>query len=784
MYDFDKIPAEMRPYKQWVTWRYEDRGDGKKPTKVLYNPLFNGRASVSDPSTWVSWDDALRAVTSTPETWAGMGFVLTPNDPYCFIDLDDTEGLPGHAELFERQNTIYKLLESYAEWSPSGKGLHIITKGSVERGRKRAQIEIYSDKRFMTMTGNVQRDAPIIDEDAKVKSVWHAMGGEADKVDNGFDAPQTQSNAAIVERMFNRKSGGKAKALYNGNFSNYSTQSEADFALLDYIAYETDNREQVASLFEGSGLYRSSKYANRRELLMSEIAKSFDRKVPTGGIEGFEGASPKGVFDFWPDPIPLPVGLASVAPFKPAYLPDALAPWVDDIGERMQCPPDYAASTAITAAGAVIGTRLAIRPKVKDSWTVVPNLWAMNVGRPGTMKSPAINEALAPMKRYENDARKKNDEALAAHIRELRQHKLKVGAIEAAYKKDANPTANIEFPNDPVQPPIIRRMVSDTTYEALGIIAAANPLGVLVHRDEISSLLTHLTREENAPARGGYLTGWNGTDSYTFDRVGRGHLHVDPLCISMIGSIQPGKLTALIGGANKGGEGDDGMMQRFNALVWPDQGGTWRDTDRDPHSEAFAKANAAFDSVNYMRFDQNNSIYDVISHRSYVTFDEAASRRFLEWRTKLEGRLRSGDLHSSIESHLSKYRKLVPALALINHVFDNGPGPVGLVVLERAISYSEYFETHAVRAYGAGLGSDANTAQAILSRIRKREVADEFTLRDIHQRGWSNLTDRATVKLGLDLLVDHRWLRECAPEPHPTGGRPTTRYQINPKTFA
>ena len=94
---------------------------------------------------------------------------------------------------------------------------------------------------------------------------------------------------------------------------------------------------------------------------------------------------------------------------------------------------------------------------------------------------------------------------------------------------------------------------------------------MLAFRDEIVSLLKTLDREEYAAARGFYLAAWNGTEGYTFDRIIRGTQHIEAACVSMLGSSQPGKIAEYIRRAVDGGEGDDGMIQRFGLLVWPDQ---------------------------------------------------------------------------------------------------------------------------------------------------------------------------------------------------------------------
>ncbi len=118
-------------------------------------------------------------------------------------------------------------------------------------------------------------------------------------------------------------------------------------------------------------------------------------------------------------------GLAPVEPFNSDFLPDTLAPWVDDIGNRLQCPLDYLGTTALTALGTVIGRRIGIKPQVKTDWIEVPNLWGMFIGRPGMLKSPAMSEALKPIHRLEAEAAKENEIAQQAYAAGLDAYKLR-----------------------------------------------------------------------------------------------------------------------------------------------------------------------------------------------------------------------------------------------------------------------------------------------------------------------------------------------------------------------
>ena len=96
----------------------------------------------------------------------------------------------------------------------------------------------------------------------------------------------------------------------------------------------------------------------------------------------------------WPEPQPVPRGRPPVPAFDDGLLPEALRSWVADVAARVQCPADFVAVGVMVSAAAVIGRKVAIRPKRQDDWAVVPNLWGLAVGPPGLMKSPALAEAL------------------------------------------------------------------------------------------------------------------------------------------------------------------------------------------------------------------------------------------------------------------------------------------------------------------------------------------------------------------------------------------------------
>jgi hypothetical protein len=277
------------------------------------------------------------------------------------------------------------------------------------------------------------------------------------------------------------------------------------------------------------------------------------------------------------------------------------------------------------------------------------------------------------------------------------------------------------------------------------VLLQQNPNGLLVFRDELVSLLDNLDQEENASERGFYLTSWAGDSSYTFDRIGRGlHLHIEGVCLSLLGSTQPGRISQYLSRAVRGGRGDDGLIQRFGLMVWPEVPPAWINVDRWPNKDVRNAAFKIFDDLDGLDWHAIGAKRDRGTNGDeeglpHLRFGLDASDRFVHWRTELEKRLRSGELHPALESHLAKYRKLVPALALICHLVDGGTGFVGLAALERAVAWAKYLETHARRAYGSAMVVSAASAMAIVAKIRSGDLKAEFRSHEVWRPGWSKL---------------------------------------------
>lgn len=489
----------------------------------------------------------------------------------------------------------------------------------------------------------------------------------------------------------------------------------------------------------------------------------------------------------WPAPQPLPNDLPPVTPFDPELLPGTFRPFVLDITERLQCPPDFPAVASMVVLSTIIGRQVGIRPKRFDDWLVIPNLWGAVVGRPGVLKTPAIQEPLKLFSCLEEKARKAYASAIEEHEAKMLVRRASAKEIEKAIakafveNKDPQELARLAVQETPQLPLRRRYLTNDVTVEKLGEILSANPRGILLFRDELLGLLKNLDREGSEGARAFFLEAWNGDGRFTYDRIGRGTVEIEAACLSLLGGIQPGPLMEYQQSALRGGAGDDGLIQRFQLMVWPDISGGWQNVDRSPNREARRMASEVIERLDQL--DPNAIAQADEGALPFLRFDPQAQEIFDDWREKLERRLRSGDLHPAFEAHLAKYRSLVPALALICDLADSVLDDfkrlrcgISQEAALRACAWAEYLETHAMRLYGYALDPVRAPARELLRHLKKGDLTNPFSARDVYLKGWKCL-DPSGTEAALHFLADLDYLRSYTME---TGGRPRILWRIHP----
>ncbi len=472
----------------------------------------------------------------------------------------------------------------------------------------------------------------------------------------------------------------------------------------------------------------------------------------------------------WPIPRPLASALAEVLPFDPDLLPETLRSWVLDLAERLQVPPDYPAAALTVMLAGAIGRRALIRPQRHDHWVVNPNLWGAIVGRSGVMKSPVLRAALGPLRRRQALALTVYESEKDLHQRQLAKYpaakRIRRSLTAAAPDHEEGGAWQMEPPPAPV---CTRYLVNEATIEKVHVILKENPQGVLYLRDELSGWMAQLEQRGRERERAFFLETWDGDGDFTFDRVGRGTVHASHLCLSVFGGLQPARLQGYLADAVTGGAGDDGFMQRFQVLVWPDVSRHWEEIDRAPDSRAERRVEEILDRL--LRLSADDPL------RTH--FSAAAQELFSAWRKGLEQKIRSGDLPAALESHLAKSRSLLPKLALIFHLTgENSEEEIPLLQAQRAAQFCAYLESHARRAYGSVVSRPLKLAATLGEQLRRGRLGNRFRVADVYLQGWAALDTPERAREAIKVLVDSGWVRPCGGGTR--GGAGSEEYMVNP----
>jgi putative DNA primase/helicase len=491
----------------------------------------------------------------------------------------------------------------------------------------------------------------------------------------------------------------------------------------------------------------------------------------------------------WPAPQPLHLDLLPVAPFREDLLPASLRAFAVDIAERMQVPLDFPAVAIMLCLAGAVNRRATIQPKAQDtSWVAVPNLWGGIVAAPGFMKSPLLSAVKVPLARIEDEWQKANQCDYRQYLAELEEWE----AEEKRHKRNQNGNPLDGLPQRPDKPTPKRLIINDSTFEKLHEILRDNPAGLFVVRDELTGWLAELDRAGREGERAFYLTAWNGDTSHTIDRIGRGSIYVPACCLSMLGGIQPELLRSYLANKNLG---DDGLIQRFQLLVWPDLSPDYRYVDRCPNPTAQERVEQIFRRLVALNAETPLRF----------RFDGDAQEYFATWFEDLETELRGTSNSPLLTSHLGKYRSLMPSLALLFELADRAargfegfegfdprhpfaPNVVSPDNMLRSLDWYFYLRPHAQRIYSSAASPEQQAAFRLAARIKDGAVdpmkTGTFSARDVEQKGWKGLDTPEKVRQAISYLQSEGWIREIPKEPGPKGGRPTVVYEINPRIWA
>lgn len=261
---YSAIPQELKGYKNWVCWQaYPDPKSHSGISKKPINPRTGGFAMPNNSDTWSDFETAVRESAK----YSGIGFMFS-NSPFFGVDLDD---MPNDIQDYQNGGTdniiseFVNTLQSYTEFSQSKTGVHIICKGTLPEGRRKAKndsggFEMYENGRFFVVTGNYCSEYGYINDCTESVKPLHSkyLGKTAEPKPNRQNITVNLNSVDdIVRAACSAKNGSLFKALYSGDFSAYSSHSEADMAFCNMLAFWCGcDSEKMDAIFRQSGLMR------------------------------------------------------------------------------------------------------------------------------------------------------------------------------------------------------------------------------------------------------------------------------------------------------------------------------------------------------------------------------------------------------------------------------------------------------------------------------------------------------------------------------------------------
>jgi len=446
----------------------------------------------------------------------------------------------------------------------------------------------------------------------------------------------------------------------------------------------------------------------------------------------------------------------------------------------MSVPLDFVGVCALAVLAGVVNRRAFVYPKQLDKeWREALAVSGAVVAASGKMKTPTWKTFTNILLEAEYDWRTEYQSRLCIYKSELKAYE----DAERFKKKEKNtkddseagplftpaPSKAVAKPADLA--PCRRLMLNDSTPEMMHQLMTENPEGMFVYRDELASWVAELDKEGREVERGMYLAAMNGNDGYAVDRIGRGSVFAT-MSASLFGGFQPDLLINFLSDSRNV---SDGMIARFGLLCWPD-------TVTIPRVDRSADEQAKDRFRKVIR-----TLAELKAETVFLHFAPDAQNRFNDW-YDVHDRKVNQEENPGKQSHLSKYRGLLPKLAGLLQLADivdsvsslEGNHLIDLEHLNRAIGLLAYLERHMNRVYASIRTPEQKAVETLAKHLRKGDLKNGFSSRDIKRKGWEHLSDSGNTESALESLEELIWLRPMQQAKSSNGGRPTPRWEINP----
>ena len=785
----EKIPQELKDIPQWVVWRAMPK-DGKW-TKPPYDAKTGGSASHSDPATWADYPTALK--TYQTGSYDGIGIVLTEAPSLVGFDFDHCTS--GYEIAPEVKGHIDKL-QSYAEYSPTD-GIRALAFGRKPGNRCKLPskgYEVYDNARYLTITGHpVNGHDRVKDRQQEIEAVYRAIFPEK-KTSTGRKGPSSSvgmEDHELLEKAFRSSNGSRIQALYNGDTAGYSSQSEADQALCNHLAFWTGrDAGRMDRIFRSSGLMREKWDRRARgqatygELTIDKaIADCTNTYEPNGGHQKDGNQYPPPGQDQqkqqndgaeeWGDIVPL--GAPRPLSMPEELLPSPVGAMVKAVSCFTETPYELAAGLSFVAVASTVAGKYEVQ--VKPGYSEPLNIMVVAALETGNRKTSVVEALFKPHLEWEQTESKKMEP-------EIDRVSAKNAAIDARWKKlntdyakaaDAGARkellAEIQEAMDekeimPVPPRVI---FDDITPEHMGTMAALHNGRMALVSDEggIFDILAGRYSKNGAPNLDLFLKGYSGS-SVRVDRGSREPVIIDNPALSLGISPQPETLVRL--GAMPGFRAR-GVMARIGFLL-PESRLGYR-TLCGPEIPANVE-------IRYKSFIKELLDLPSDGGPQKIELSTEAYREWKDFALHVEEELRPGGKYENIKDWCGKLPGFAARLSGLIHIMGGGGPEVSLSTMGKALSLASVFVGHALFTFDI-IGEDesfdvARKIWAWVERTRQKE----FSKRDCFQALKGSFRAMDKIEPGFKTLEEHNYIRV---ERISTGGRPSYICRVNPALF-
>jgi hypothetical protein len=473
---------------------------------------------------------------------------------------------------------------------------------------------------------------------------------------------------------------------------------------------------------------------------------------------------------------PPPAPPTPYLPFPILALPEPARSYVAAGAKAIGCDPAYVALPLMTSLASAIGNSRCV--ELKRGWTEPAITWTAIVGYSGTLKSPALDLALRPV-------RDRQAEAIRGYRQELAEYEAAQEEYKAAleeWKRSKKGTARPEKPEG--DPPVCERLlVSDTTVESLALLLQDAPRGLLLGRDELSGWLGSFDAYK-AKGKGGDVAHW-------LEMHRAGHLlvdrksgpvkiiHVPRAAVSIAGSIQPETLRRALGLQHF----ENGLAARLLVALPPRRPKRWTELEVDPDlEEDLARVFERLYSLELVASDDAEPRPVTLRLTAEA---KQAWRSFYDAHADEQAAL-TGDLAaawSKLEGYAARLALVIQcvAWAAVGEPA-SGPDAVGLAAIESGIVLSRWFGQEARRVYAALAESEEERDRHRLLELIQRR-GGRITARELMQgdRRFRDSADAAEV--ALQELVGAGLGTWEPVSPTDWGGRPTGCFRLSTDVY-